>query len=482
MDSLAMERGISGRPDIAVPRVLVIIVTWNKRQFVLNLLDSFADLDYPKEALDILVVDNASNDDTVDAIRERYPQIRLICNQENLGGTGGFNTGLAWAFEQPADNYDYLWLLDNDVELHSRTLVELVNLLESTADAAVAGSTMMQLDYPWRINEMGAFVDHHSGTLFLHRHFEEIPSWKGLEVAQLRHKDVDLSKHLMHCQPSMDVSYVAAASLLIRADVARKSGLWLDFFIHFDDVEWCLRIAKQTGKRVLVSARSLIWHLSAAAKVPTWVLYYDARNILYLVKAHGSGLADICQTKRHLLKKALYYALIGHSELAELQLDAVDDFQAGRMGKKAISLKTIYKPNSQIPAIFEDPSIKRVLVPWTINLQATNIQATLISLKSKRPDIQLYYTTMPHGAPLWQSPHSEFVHLPSNRFRRLLYYARMRGSFDLILQSDYHKVIPLSWLGARILFVNDEGFFLRQPLHLAEVIRSLRRVISLWRD
>jgi GT2 family glycosyltransferase len=79
-----------------------------------------------------------------------------------------------------------------------------------------------------------------------------------------------------------DVDYVAAASLLIRAEVAKKAGLWEDFFIHFDDVDWCLRI-KEMGHRVVCVADSVIWHLSAAQKPITWARYYDVRNMLFLL-------------------------------------------------------------------------------------------------------------------------------------------------------------------------------------------------------
>ena len=209
----------------------------------------------------------------------------MIENSENLGGTGGFNTGLAFAFEQTQERYDYLWLLDNDVVVHKNALKELVNILEKESDIAIAGSTMMQLDYPCRINEMGAFVDRYRGELVLNNYMEEIVEWRGIPIEKLSIMECDLSQHIEYCHPILDVDYVAAASLLIRASTARKAGLWKDFFIHFDDVEWCLRIG-QMGYRVVVSARSLVWHLSAAAKVPTWILYYDNRNALYMMAEH----------------------------------------------------------------------------------------------------------------------------------------------------------------------------------------------------
>ncbi len=466
------------KPASDFPSILVIIVTWNKKQYVLNLLESFQALDYPRSALDVLVIDNASEDDTVEAIRANYPDVRLICNPENIGGTGGFNTGLQWAFEQPADRYRYLWLLDNDVELHSRTLSELVDLLEAQPDAAVAGSTMMQLDFPWRLNEMGAFVDRHCGELVLNRHLEEIAAWKGLTLKQLRTMDVALNKQLMHCRPYMDVDYVAAASLLIRADVAREIGLWRDFFIHFDDVEWCLRITR-SGRRILVSARSLIWHLSAAAKVPTWVLYYDNRNVLYLVKDHGN-VADVALVRRRVLLKALYYTLVGHAELAELHIDAVDDFTAGRKGKKDIRLATKYRPNGEIGEIFRDPSIRRVLVPWSVNMQAGGIQAPIMRVMCERKDLEFHFLLDPLGSRHHQLPKAEHIFVPRTAWKRWLRYVGLRGKYDLVLQSDYRKIIPLSWLGSRVLFVNDEGFYLRTPLAVAEVWQMLRKILARW--
>ncbi len=111
-------------------------------------------------------------------LKKDFPNVQVIENSENLGGTGGFNTGLQYAFDQPDGKYDYLWLLDNDVQVHYNALSELISLLESEQDVAIAGSTMMQLTSPWRINEMGAFVDLGRGTLLLNRHRQKV---SGLE-------------------------------------------------------------------------------------------------------------------------------------------------------------------------------------------------------------------------------------------------------------------------------------------------------------
>jgi GT2 family glycosyltransferase len=461
-----------------IPAILIIIVTWNKKQYVVDLLDSVLTLDYPTEAIDIVVVDNASNDGTVEVLKTKYPHVHLICNTENLGGTGGFNTGLKWAFSQPENRYQYLWLLDNDVLVHRRALVELVKVLEAKPDIAIAGSTMMQLDYPWRINEMGAFVDtqYQAGHLILNRHLENIPAWQGKTATQLLVEDVDLSQHLMHCNPYMDVEYVAAASLLIRAEVAKTAGLWRDYFIHFDDVEWCLRIGA-LEHRVVVSAKSLIWHLSAAAKVPTWVLYYDNRNVLDLLVTHQVRPALLHHTRRLIYKKAVYYHLIGKPDLAALHHQAIVDFDAGRMGKRDIKLAATYRSNDKIAEVLHNSEIKRVLIAWTVNVHATRIQEALIQVQLQRPELQITFMPLLNGETVYQVPRPQFTSpLSHRRWKRWWQFWNMRGKYDLVIQSDYQAVIGLSWLNSKIVFINDEGFCLRDPPKWQNVLKAF----GLW--
>ncbi|MFI3137223.1 MAG: glycosyltransferase family 2 protein [Methylococcaceae bacterium] len=446
--------------SIPSAKILVIIVTWNKKDYVTDLLNSLSSIAYPADALDILVIDNASNDGTVAALETQFPAITIIRNTENLGGTGGFNTGLAWAFAQPDDRYEYLWLLDNDVVVHKNALSALVETLEQNPDAAVAGSTMLQLDYPWQINEMGAFVERGRGTLVLNRHFEQVPGWREKKLPELLQQDADLTQLLTHCQATMDVDYVAAASLLIRAPIAKKTGLWMDFFIHFDDVEWCLRIAA-SGQRILVSARSLIWHLSAAAKVPSWILYYDNRNVLYLLDKHSDANA-VKGTIKWIAKKALYYTLIGKTDLAQLHLEGIADFKHNITGKKAIQLTGETKSITEIDAVLLDSSINRLLISCTIFLQAGNVQAKVAQAIKQRPELKVFYLHLPQIGgnyyPAVQIPGAVTLPMPKSRLRRYWRYFKLRKQFDVVLQSDYNAILPLSWLGAETVFINDETF------------------------
>ncbi|MDT8407313.1 MAG: glycosyltransferase family 2 protein [Methylococcales bacterium] len=465
------------------PKILTIIVTWNKQDYVLDLLNSLQNLDYPEHALDVVVVDNASQDDTVALIKARFPAVKLLLNDENLGGTGGFNTGLAYAFAKAEGTYDYLWLLDNDVVVHRQALSALVSTLEHKPDVAVAGSTMLQLDFPWRINEMGAYVDRVRGELLLNRHHQVVPGWRGQAVQDLLAGPGDLSQQLQHCQPAMDVDYVAAASLLIRAPVAKQAGLWLDFFIHFDDVEWCLRIA-ELGHRIQVSARSLIWHVSAAAKVPSWVLYYDNRNVLYLLARHGVPEA-VSITRRYIAKKTVYYSLLGKPDLADLHIQAVADFDRQTTGAKQLDQVAKAQPLAALATLLSRPDITQVLIPFTVDLQALNCQDLVIEAQRARPELKIYYLLPPANEP--ESPRAQLpkaipLAVAKAKWRRYFSYWHMRGRFDLVWQSDYRPILPLSWVGKQVLFVNYENLCLRPANHVARLGQHLKAAWRIWRQ
>ncbi len=460
--------------NASIPRILIIIVTWNKQDYVLELLHSVKKLDYDIGNIDLLVIDNASEDDTVQHIQKAFPEVTLICNEENIGGTGGFNTGLKYGLEQPEDKYQYFWLLDNDVVVHPKTLSALVEQLEKEPDVAVIGSTMMQLDYPYRINEMGAFIDKCQGQLIFNRHYENIPAWQGKTIEQLLSSEVDLSQRLDACQPTMDVEYVAAASLLVRTKVVHEVGIWDDFFIHFDDVEWCLRIAEK-GHRIQVSAQSLIWHLSAMAKIPTWILYYDNRNILYLLDKHGvAGLKSAWQWT---LKKSLYYCLIGKQGLSELLLKALNDYKNQVKGKADINPQMNYKKIQTIEAILINPKVKRVLIPWRLNLQASNSQSSIVKAMRQRPDLHIDYL-IAQGETTFQKqlPHSHIRVISHNRFKRYWTFLWMKRDYDIVMQSDYQVMPLISWLGHQILFINNEGCALVEAPKLKQVKNTLRKI------
>jgi GT2 family glycosyltransferase len=448
-------------------KILIIIVTWNKKKYVIQLLESIYQVNFNEFKINILVIDNASIDNTAATLKKKFPEVRIIVNKKNLGGTGGFNRGISWALTQKEKSFDYLWLLDNDVVVHNQTLHYLVETLEKEKNAAICGSTIMQLDFPWRINEMGAFVDLAKGKLILHRYQEEISELKKMSVNQLAKYKLDLSTRLINCPEYMDVDYVAAASLLIKTSVARKAGLWDNYFIHFDDVEWCLRI-KKLGYRILASSLSVVWHLSNHSKISTWILYYDNRNILYLLEKY-STLNAVKRKIKWIKIKAFYYSIIGKQDLALLHIQAIRDYRNHKKGKA----KTRVAQNIAIADILTDPSIKTILVPSTIDLHKTNIHKPLALFSKSSSEIKIDYLCLP-GTPSNSIPRSETIKASTWRVIRWIQYLYRYKKYDLVLQSDYQIIPALSWLGKKIIFTNNETATLHPRASLNNLFSIIR--------
>ncbi|GFO57943.1 hypothetical protein GMST_02680 [Geomonas silvestris] len=297
------------------PKVTIIVVNWNKRADVINLLDSLQGIAYKNYS--IVVVDNASTDDSVPAIKAHPLSVTLLENAENLGGTGGFNTGMRYALN--VLQQDYLWLLDNDAEVTPYTLTELVRAMEADGTIGAAGSCIMSPEDKSLMVEAGGFVHWRSGT------------WApNLRYARLN--DQDDSRII-------DVDYVAACSALVRATTAREVGVMDDrYFLHWDDIEFCLRMKRQ-GLRVVAVVASKVYHGVEKGCNPG-IIYYDFRNGLLTASKHTSGIGRLIAylgVLNNAFSSMVYVNLLGHRAWSRLIRSSVEDFLLGRFGKGRLS-------------------------------------------------------------------------------------------------------------------------------------------------
>ena len=114
-----------------MPRVLVIIVTFNAMHWIDRCLGS---LEESSVRPDILVIDNCSLDGCDEYVKERYPGVQMICNAENVGFGAANNIGLKVALEK---GYDYVYLLNQDAWLEKDTLEIMLDAFERTRRYAV---------------------------------------------------------------------------------------------------------------------------------------------------------------------------------------------------------------------------------------------------------------------------------------------------------------------------------------------------------
>lgn len=290
--------------------VSIVIVTWNKCADVLNLLDSLQSLVSENEH--VIVVDNASTDGTSAAIKLHPLKVTLFENKENLGGTGGFNTGIRHALKE--HNPKYVWLLDNDAEVAPNTLEKLISVMDSDSKIGVAGSCILDTIDRNLIVEAGGYVDDLTAT------------WK----PYLRYQIYSQFKN----SPPLDVDYVPACSAMVRKELFDAIGIMDErYFLHWDDVDFC-RVARKTGFRIVSVLDSIVYH-GTEKGYSNAVLYFDVRNSFLFISKHLSPLKRFIPMFRVCLRSIMaskLFDVVGEKQLSWYLSQAVDNFSAGRFG------------------------------------------------------------------------------------------------------------------------------------------------------
>lgn len=295
------------------PKVGIIILNWNKKDYVLNLLDSLKNLAY--ENYDTIVIDNASTDGSPEIIRNNFPGIKIIENSTNLGGTGGFNTGLEYILKH-TQHYEYVWLLDNDAEIGTNTLIELIRVMEKDKSVGIAGSKIIDSNNRDITIELGSFIK--KDTIGI--------------VPFSRNK-----KNIRHKIP-VDSDYVAICSALVRVEALIKVGLMDErLFIFWDDIDWGLSFS-DCNYRVVAVPKSFVYHPSFTERRRGEVsdYYYGVRNPLLVYSKNTRRSKRLLLFYRHLRNLSKIYILglfTNRSSNSLLIFRAIMDFCRNKWGE-----------------------------------------------------------------------------------------------------------------------------------------------------
>lgn len=269
------------------PSVAIIILTWNQCNLTMNCLNSLTKLDYPTDQLHIIVVDNASTDDTVNSIHNYFPAVTVLENNENLGYAGGNNVGIRHAIAQGTD---FICILNNDIIVAPDFLISLITVLQQHPDVGIITPLVAEMMNPDRVWSLGMQVDRQTGSVFrLH---------------------ADEAVALLQAKAPVEIDVASGAAMLVKREVFERAG-FLDekFYLYFEEADWCLR-ARRAGYRILATPSTVVWHKVSATLGPTSPVidYYMARNQLRFIARHWSYAACLILTIRLLLRTFLTIA------------------------------------------------------------------------------------------------------------------------------------------------------------------------------
>ena len=251
--------------------VSVVVVTYNALPWVERALESV-------RGHETIVVDHGSTDGTLELVRERFPEARLI-EQENNGLGGGSNAGMRVA------SGDYFLLLNSDAWALEGSLEGLVAFAEEHAEAAVVGPKLLNLD----------------GTL--QRSVRGFPTlWRLATEYFFLRKLAPRSRALnafygggfAYDEPR-EAEFLMGACLLVRREAADTVGLFdEDFFMFSEETDWCYRF-RQAGWKVLFTPNAEFVHVGGASTRQNWGPMFREQvrgHLRFLAKHRGPREAE----------------------------------------------------------------------------------------------------------------------------------------------------------------------------------------------
>jgi len=259
-----------------MPRLSIIIVTYNSRAHIPGCLDSLA-RDSPAVDHATLVVDNASPDGTAALVRERWPAVRVIDAGGNLGFASANNIGFRQTFGE------LVLLLNPDTVVPAGAVDALVALLDARPDAAIAGPRLVdgtgraELSFGSMISPLAELRQ----KMLVAGNNRHVPLVSGYVDALTRH--------------ARAVDWVSGACLLVRRADAEAVGLMDErFFIYTEDVDFCAAV-RSKGRQVLFAPDAEVVHLRgqsvASARDATRRAYRTSQLAFY--KKHHPGWVPI---------------------------------------------------------------------------------------------------------------------------------------------------------------------------------------------
>ena len=244
-------------------KVTIITVNYNHSGATCEMLESLYACDYPE--LEVFVVDNASPSDHPEIIKEKFPSVKFIQSKVNLGFAGGNNLALRQS------TGDYIYLVNNDTIIPRGNLERLVEVLDSDPSIGVVSPKIKFYSSPQTIQFAG-YTDMSRYT------FRNICIGYG---------EQDNGQH----DVMRDTAFAHGAAMMLKREVIDRIGVMNEeYFLYYEELDWCARIRK-AGYRIVYVPDTHILHKESLAtgKSSPLQTYYLNRNRTLFIRRNTSG-------------------------------------------------------------------------------------------------------------------------------------------------------------------------------------------------
>lgn len=270
--------------------VSIIIVNYNIRDYLLECLRSVYAVKSPE--VEVILVDNASSDGSVEAVRKEFPRTIIIENKENRGFPAANNQAFALA------KGDYLMMLNPDAFLQEGSLESLYAYMQDHPEVSMTAPRLLNTDGShqksvWRFPALGSLF---AETFYF-----------GFLLKKKNYADRDLNV-------AFEAESFSGAAILFRRSVLETIGPLDESLFWIEDVDFCYRAAKARMKRVYYPAARVTHHISVSAKknynIAISNQIYNKIKFFKKHKSRASAAFVIAISLYHVLAKLILFSLL----------------------------------------------------------------------------------------------------------------------------------------------------------------------------
>ena len=273
--------------------VSIITINYNGLKDTCELIETIP----PNDNLEVIVVDNASHNQEADSISQKFPHVKVIKSDKNLGFAGGNNLGIKAALGK------YLFLINNDTIFKEFNIQSLIHRAESSAKIGVV---CPKIRFAWNPQPF------------------QFTGYTELSKITIRNRAIGFGEE-DHGQydTAHSTPYAHGAAMLIKREAIEKVGLMPEcYFLYYEELDWSMMFTR-AGYQIWYEPQCTIYHKESQATGQNSPLrtYYITRNRLLLVKRNWKGISKYLSycyliglvAPRDILK----FTLQGRMDLAE---------------------------------------------------------------------------------------------------------------------------------------------------------------------